>query len=299
MISILRKNPSCISTTYSNYAYDGGALTSLWAPNFTGAKLFMLDDWLFLANTVSPGLKIDNTVYVPEATTIYGRAWFKRQNSPISGYTIYYASGMFVYDVKDASGGKAYAGYVPKEKYNSTTGKWEGDSFYSATNLPRPYSPEVTFTPRGTLRNANTPAITAQFWLPGWQKYAYDEMFNIQVIGEYAPRDGATGKAFVGIPRWIDNNGQIYERSLTASGNGYRYGAIYPYAVNYWIIGDYPSDDGWYVGEEPRLDREVVFKHTKPVGHPAHKDDIVVSFLDRIIGDNKNDIYLGEIARWL
>lgn len=179
--------------------------------------------------------------------------------------------------------GYFFPGYEPYEAYAGA-----GDQFWSATDLPT--DNEVAFVPRGSASGTLTVALH-------FPRYDRIDGPSVAPFGVY--RNAAGSERFFGCPRWRDNTGAIYVRSVKKEAlNRFSYGSINYDGIR-WVIGTYFSETGWWEGEEPQKNRAVIFRFKKRTGSAATGEDLTITFVDYVSGDEKMTAYLGQVPTWM
>lgn len=221
-----------------------------------------------------------NPVYREVNGHIY---WMKSDNG--GNYYLYYTEKYKWVYIRSV-----FPGFEPREDYNSDTREWEGDYFYSGS-LPAIKDGAVSeFSPRGEyLNNSGASKIEVKPFFPRWR--------NSTLCGEYTPADGLTGTRTFGLPRWTDDAGNEYVRSIEKEAGEFTYGDIRK-TGDVWTIGVPGAASGWYEGGEPDKTAPVTFRFCKPVGSELEGADRVVTFAGYVIGDQTAAVQLGEVAIW-
>lgn len=181
------------------------------------------------------------------------------------------------------------------------TVEWYGDAFYSAGingSFPN-VSNVVQWEARGTLKNNTNPEpARLKMWFPRWQKTDTSTMYGDDYLPIDEPRPYPNRNRYVGSPRWQDQNGKYYVRSLKTSNGYYTYGDIHRSykagASNAWIIGTRDSGD-WWEGPEPDRNSAVTFTY---MGEGENVDDLTITFTDYVAGNNAELVRLSEVAKW-
>ena len=188
-----------------------------------------------------------------------------------------------------------FPGYTPMEyQYRNDKGEtfWGGDNFYTGS-LPSE-SGSTSFSLRGALRNnsSNKP-ITLEMDFNYWQK----EPNTSSPYGVYYPHGNVTGEKMIGLPEWIDDK-KRYTRSLKREDNGhYRYGDIH-YDKGKWLIGSVGDTNGWWEGDEPKVNQSTVFRFMKNEDSEVIGSNKTIFFDKYVAGEEKRYIYIGEAAIW-
>ena len=229
-------------------------------------------------------LVIDGRELTPQYSTINGYIWW----SGGSGYVYYSMTYGWVY-----MPGK-FAGYEPIEEnfhYDEDTGEpsAEGDEFYSFTSPPYNSDTEVELFGRGSNYGKESKSMTAK-----WKRWTSNAE-----CGVYEAQDGASGEKLLGLPRFRSNGYEYFTRSFAKTKGHYTYGRIkYSETYGKWVIGEVGSGAGWHEGEEPKVGGSVTFKFCKNEDSEAEGNDITVSYVNHVKGDERTKAYLGEVAIW-
>lgn len=202
------------------------------------------------------------------------------------GAALWFVEGMgWVYMVGGAPG------YTPEE-YTDENGNPAGDNFYVVDSFKYSDGGTLKLKPRGALEGSSD--LEATFSWPRW-----DGPSTPLPFGVYEPKEGARGTRVLGSPRWRDSNGKYYVRSIKKTNGRWAYGDIHFDDWEYvWVIGAVGAVNGWYEGEEPSLTSPVTFRFRKPEGSDITGDDLTVSFVDYVEGNEKEDALVGEVAIW-
>lgn len=106
---------------------------------------------------------------------------------------------------------------------------------------------------------------------------------------------------WVGVPRFVDEEGTQYVRSANTVDGQYIYDEQYTYGIihrNYegtWILGVEDSSEGWYEGTEPDMYNDVTFTGQGILtGYEK-----VITFDEYIMGDETYTKYIGEVGLWI
>jgi hypothetical protein len=98
----------------------------------------------------------------------------------------------------------------------------------------------------------------------------------------------------IGIGVWKDGSGKEYRQSYRGT-----YGDIYNDGYG-WVIGQRDSEDGWYEGSEPSKVSPVTFTRKKTAtGEYPGITNLVITYFKQWTGDEKKDVYVGEVGLWL
>lgn len=182
-----------------------------------------------------------------------------------------------------------FPGYEPSEIYDSDTREYTGDYFY-AGDLPTASVGAVSsFSPRGAERERGT-NISISVVFPRW-------VSSVGFFGEYEGKDGARDIRSMGLPAF-SCDGVTFVKSLRKSNGKHTYGDIH-YEYGVWVIGVLDSADGWWEGSEPEIDSSVIFKFCKPKDSEVTGKDKTVTFSGYVEGDNTQDVYYGDVAKWM
>ena len=218
-----------------------------------------------------------------------GGSEFQPVFDDINGY-IYWENGSdYIYHVQAYGWVKCdkFPGYVPIENYDSETRKYTGDSFH-AGNLPAA-GVTGTFEPRGDERD-NGSSISVEVIFPRW--VCSDSFF-----GEYEGTDGVSGVKILGVPAF-SCDGTTYVRSIEKVNGYYTYGDIRNVSGK-WVIGELNAGSGWWEGSEPEVDGSVTFKFCKPKDSDITGSNKTVQFIEYVEGDNYQEAYYGDVAKWM
>lgn len=200
------------------------------------------------------------------------------------------------------------AGMPPFEKwvYNGTDiyhgGYYIGDAFYTGT-LPSLGGSSVFNARggnRGTVQGAfsGTPVTVTTKW-DYWQRDSETE----PVCGIYKFKGVTTqDDKILGLPRFVDNLGQTYTRSLDRLPypvSRYTYESIkYDTAVSKWILGTYNDSAGWLEGDEPNINNPVTFTFCKPAESEITGENKTITFDKYVLGNNTKSSYGFNVSRW-
>ncbi len=222
---------------------------------------------------------------------------YEAKFSDVNGYIYWEYSGRYFYYSATHEAwvlcGK-FPGYEPVEtetkNKNEETGNEEtvygGDEFYSGSFL----GTNASLSPRGKNKKSNASEntnldVTVVF--PRWES-------NTE-FGEYEPKDGASGTRILGVPKWQGNDGKDYIRSADKDGSYYRYGSIH-YENGKWIIGMIDSPSGWWEGNEPKPKSGETFTFKKPEGSDIKGENISLSWVGYVHGEETETGYVGQVA---
>lgn len=212
--------------------------------------------------------------------------------SCVNGY-IYWRGNGYIYNSRNYGWIWAFEfpGYEPLENHHFEDGNrtWTGDRFYSLSSPPTSADDEVILTPRGSLYENGDERTATPYW-PRWVAKSGE-------FGIYEGVDGASGERVKGIPRFRGNNWEYFERSFKKENGYFTYGRIH-HKEEKWVLGEIGSDSGWYEGEEPKVGGSVTFRFCKNEDSEVEGDDITVSFVSYVAGDETETAYLGSVAIW-
>lgn len=275
--------------------------TELWYPQISGMKIGKDlwvgkggDEYLYAYDVSSKQL----TAHVITESLIgyelkSSGYTYRLQMKEINGYAYWYAFG----------GGNIYyvtnigwvitslrAGVVPVENYDSETGKYTGDKFWSSQYLPEiSDGSTVQFVPRGSIRDTGSER-TVEFSMPRWR-------CNTK-FGIYTPANSeVSGNKILGVPRFVDQIGNEYIRSSQKTSGFYTYGEIHQESGK-WVIGEIGSDDGWYEGSEPNVENPISFLFCKNPESEINKQNLLITFDEYVQGSDRTGAFLGEFAIW-
>jgi hypothetical protein len=245
---------------------------------FYGFEMYNWGRFLITRNLVSYSLEVDGTRFTPVYSSINGYIFWQG-----NGY-IYYTQ-TYGWVLSDR-----FPGYEPIEEYvwdeNKQKNVYQGDSFWQISQFPSKEDTEVKIRGRGAAYEEKEKTLKAV-----WERWVSDNEF-----GEYEGKGGASGKKYLGLPRFR-GNGTDYIRSFQRENGYYKYGAIH-YAGGKWVIGEVGSDAGWHEGSEPSKSGSVTFKFCVNKGSDAQGQNISVSLVDYVKGDESQPVFLGEVAIW-
>ena len=116
--------------------------------------------------------------------------------------------------------------------------------------------------------------------------------------GVYKPHGDVSGQRVIGLPEWKDGYGLRYTRSMNKEKNGhYSYGFIH-YDKGKWLIGSVGDENGWYEGDEPKVNQSTIFRFMKNDDSEVTGTNRTISFDKYVAGNEKQYIYIGEAAIW-
>ena len=149
-----------------------------------------------------------------------------------------------------------------------------------------------TWTGHGTATGTKTSDVTT------WARWQC-----ASPVGVYEPAGGATGNRVVGTPKFIDGAGKTYTKIIHTES------VYFPPPFNYgdakyvvgtgWVIGSINDATGWWVSTtEPSVLSPTTFTFTKPSGSEITGSNIVLTFLEYILGNQTKTLLLGEAAIW-
>lgn len=263
---------SSINGFWSGKGTDNGYLVYLWNNRY-----------VMTTGAFGNQLKVGTTIYTAS-------------NFEVNGYVFYSSGSTYLYYSLKYSTWilhNKFPGYEPQEVYNSETQMWTGDAFHSG-NIPSASDGATsTLTPRGTNRNGGGSAQTVTYYFPRWEKATSTSV----ATGEYTPKETNTGNKFFGLPRWRDNRGNYYIRSLVKSDGYYTYGTIRNVSGQ-WLIGDVGSTSGWHEGSEPSKSGSVSFTFKRNADSNVTGYDLTLTMYDYVLGEERSANYLGEVAIW-
>lgn len=253
---------------YNDGAYCGSGADA-------GKYAFHTSLGYIIAANFACNLKIDGTIYTPVFNNVNGYIYWSIGSNYIYRSVNF---GWFFFG--------QFPGYEPEEYYDSEESKYKGDSFW-AGSIPTIGS-SSTFSPRGSNRTGGSSKTVQAVW-DRWQS-------NTR-FGEYNPQECASGKLYLGLPRWVDGNGEYYVRSVSKIDGKYTYGSIV-YNNGKWIIGTINDESGWWEGSEPSKSGSTLFQFKVPEGSTIIGQNKTITFHDYVIGDERIEIYLSEVAVW-
>lgn len=263
---------SSINGFWSGKGTDNGYLVYLWNSRY------VMTSGLFGSQ-----LKIGSTVYTPS-------------HFEVNGYVFYTGGSNYFYYSRKYSAWvlhSKFPGYEPQEVYDNNKQVWTGDAFYSGSVPSSSDSATANLSPRGTNRNGGGSAQTVTYYFPRWEKGTATST----VTGEYLPKETNTGSKYFGLPRWRDNRGSYYIRSLVKTGSYYTYGTIRNVSGK-WLIGEVGGASGWHEGSEPSKTGSVAFYFKRNEGSTVTGYDLTLTLYDYVIGEERSAAYLGEVAIW-
>lgn len=263
---------SSINGFWCGKGTDNGALVYLWNGRY-----------VMTTGQFGNFIRIGTTNYTPSHFEVNGYVWYSNN----SNY-LYYSKkyGTWVLCSK-------FPGYEPTEVYDNEKQAWTGDAFYSGSIPSASDGATANFSPRGTNRNGGGSAQTATYYFPRWEKATATST----VTGEYLPKETNTGNKYFGLPRWRDNRGTYYIKSLVRVGSYYTYGTIRNVSGK-WLIGDVGSTSGWHEGSEPSKTGSVTFLFKRNEGSTVTGYDLTLTLYDYVLGEERSQAYLGEVAIW-
>lgn len=243
----------------------------------------------------SPGNSDFGQVIMTEGVWAYslkvGGSEFQPVFDDINGYIYWKNGSSYVYYSRSYGWVKCnnFPGYDPVELYDSETREYTGDSFY-AGYLPSVAVGETSsLYPRGSERDSGS-SIEIEIVFPRW-------VCQDGIFGEYEGEDGVSGTKLLGLPAF-DCDGTILVRSINKINGYYSYGDIH-YDSGKWLIGDMNSAGGWWEGNEPKVGTSVTFKFCKPKDSEVSGSDKTVRFVEYVEGDNSQEAYYGDVAKWM
>lgn len=257
------------------------------------------------------GIKVgDVTLYPVPGRRVYdsyGRAEFCWASGDAK---LWYDGGKWIYSADPT----LVMGNTPAEAYDSETGEWTGNAWYSASSIPTRPSATVSFTARGRLHGEAD--VTLEYYWPRWKKdgsvYTLPPIFDA-FLGKYEAVDGADDSVtpFVGLPYW-EGGWYHFTRSYDKVeghweylGNGYT--IKYMPGIGRWVMGTVGSAYGWWESsDEPEVGGSTTFEAKWPEGDPGGVsewiEDITVSNDGDDMfewGSQKEKALLTQIARWM
>lgn len=211
--------------------------------------------------------------------------------SSINGYIYWQGNGYIYYSLNYGwIWCDVFPGYEPIEENewdeDAQETVYTGDRFYKIHSIPARDEVEVKIEGRGAYYKEKEKTLKAV-----WDRWVSNDEF-----GEYEGKGGATGKKYLGLPRFRGGS-TYYIRSFQKENGHYKYGAIH-YSDGKWVIGEVGSGAGWHEGSEPSKNGSVTFKFTVNKGSDAKGQDISVSLVDYVKGDETAPVFLGEVAIW-
>ena len=213
-------------------------------------------------------------------------------NSPAwvgSTYCIYRSGVYWLLRAKDEMG------YSKPSDTSGTAEFWSYDG-------PNPYS--ATFVKKGTAALDKTADIDS--WAR-WEKSTFGGFYGV-----YTAAGGAAGTKVIGVPQYIDENDNVFVRSvqkkiysLTRRAYVYSGAEVTIESIGgseLWVMGSYLSDGGWHQSStEPNVSSPVTFEFTTRPGqeNPPSGEDIVLSFDKYVVGLGVgSNNYIGEASIW-
>jgi|GEM_PF-7110429 len=255
--------------------YDDGTYCGSGAD--AGKYAFHCSLGYIIASNFAYNLKVDGTIYSPVFSNVNGYI-----NWSYGNLYIYYSHKYGWIFIRSS----LFPGYEPEEFYDSEESRYMGDEFWSGS-IPSIGS-SSTFSPRGSIRTGGSSKTVQAVW-ERWQ--------SNNRLGEYNPQGGASGKRYFGSPRWKDGIGDYYVRSISKIDGKYTYGSIV-YSSGKWVIGTINDKNGWWEGSEPSKNSSTIFRFKVPAGSEVVGQDRTVTFHDYVLGEEKKEFYLSEVAVW-
>lgn len=218
-------------------------------------------------------LNVDNENFYPVFSDVNGYIYWS------SGSKYIYNSVNFGWILCDV-----FPGFEPEEYYDSDTSEYKGDVFWSGS-LPD-IGTSSSFAPRGEIKIGGTSkTVTSK-----WERWQSDSR-----LGEYSPQDGAIGSMFFGSPRWVDDDGVNYTRSVSKIDGKYTYGSIY-YMNGKWLIGTVNNEKGWWEGSEPSKIQALCSISKSLQNHLSQDKTKRLPLLITLLGMN---VWRFTLPRWL
>lgn len=250
---------------------DNGYLVYLWN-----------DRYVMTTGIFGNFIRIGTTNYTPSHLEVNGYVWYSGENN-----YLYYSKKYGAWVIHNK-----FPGYEPQEMYDNEKQAWFGDDFYTGF-IPSAMDGAISnFSPRGGYRNGGSSKI-ATYYFPRWEKGTETGT----VTGEYLPKEPNTGNKYFGIPRWRDNHGTYYIRSLAKVGSFFTYGTIHNVSGK-WLIGDVGNASGWHEGSEPSKTGSITFLFKRNEGSTVSGYNLTLSLYDYMLGEERSANYLGEVAIW-
>lgn len=158
----------------------------------------------------------------------------------------------------------------------------------------------ATFTHKGLAASDVTADIN------GWGRWESSTQFGIYT----AVGTGVSGTKVIGLPSW-KAGATRYTRSLSTTPlptwsvfTGWVYGkysygtAMYDPVRDFYVIGTYGSESGWWSGDEPTPGYTRTFNFNKPEGSAITGSNIVLTWDGYVKGNDTGDVLVGETAIW-